>query len=626
MKNYLLITTLLLLGSFQLKAQSDLKNIAKKADNAIFTIITYDSNGDEVGKACGFFIDTTGRAIGRAHIFKSAKKAVAILDNGRKLKVKRLISIDRISNTALFKVKKNKKGYNFFADNYVTPIDNEEVLVLKNIEKKNSKVDLGKLRKIVKIEGFGELTELEQNINKENDGCPVINRNGKLIGVAADINLNNINYSLNYKGLSIRNQSLINFNGEKKLPGHKKTKFPPLRDFYTVYADILEENYEEALEEIKSHLNDQASAIVDEKDRRMVLFLKAFVERKLRLFNDAKSTYTKILEIKVDDEIAFLQRAGLKVKMGDLESAGKDLEESIASTKTNQALVKKLQGDLFVKLEDLKKADLLYVEAQNLGYGKYDLFRERSKIYVKKGVFNKANELINMAITANPYNSELYVLRGEIRAEMGKTEEAMEDFDKSEKMGNTNLASMKIIARTRLESKDNEGAIKTLEKAHTINSVDPDILLLRGKAFNEIQSYEQAKRNLDKLLSMDSYNAKAYYERGKTHLALSMMEESLTDFTKALQLNPDFVGAYLDRGVTLGLIGKYYEAIKDFENVIALDPKNEAGHHNLGLAKFQVKNRPAACKAWQKADELGHEDSKQFLEKYCSARSFSQRR
>lgn len=617
MKKSIRIFLILSIISQLATAQSLLKNIAQKADNAVFTIIAYNKAGAEIDRGCGFFIDTTGRAIGRAHIFRNAYKAIAVLDDGRKLKVKKVVAMDYISNTALFNIKKDKKGYEFFKDEYVSPVNNEEVMILKNVDKKNSKIDLGNLKRIVYIEGFGDLTELEQNIEKSNDGCPVINREGKLIGIASKMSGNKMNYSVNYEGLSLRNKTLIDFAGDKRLPGNKKTKFPPLRAFTPVYESILQGNYNSALDELQKHLSNSYSAITDNQDKRAVLFLKAFIEKKLGQFENAKETYTNILEIKVDDELAFLERAKLKIKLGEINSAGKDLEESLGSTSENKASLKKLQGDVYSKLGDFRKAEKLYLEAQNMGYAKYDLFEQRSKIAIKSGTFDKARDLINQAIEVNPYDARLYVLRGEINAELGNADEATSDFEQSDNIGYPNIESLKIMARAKIKIEDYEGAIKTLEQAYKLNKDDPELLLLRGQSFNIIRSFEEAKTNLDKLIRFDAFNSEAYYHRGKTHLALRMMDESLADFTKAIRLNPNYTEAFLDRGVAFGLIGNFETAIKDFEKVVELDTESAEGHYNLGLAQFQLKNLPKACESWNKSKNLGFDDSKQYINQYC---------
>ncbi len=326
----------------------------------------------------------------------------------------------------------------------------------------------------------------------------------------------------------------------------------------------------------------------------------------------------------MDDPVAYLERGRLKIKMGELESGEADLAAARSFGKSEQqAIIRKTQGDIYQKLRDTDKANQMYDEAEQLGYEHYDIYMDRARVKLIEKDYPAAKDYLSKAINRNPYDPDLYVLRGEIQAELGMKEEAAADFDQSRAMGASELTTMKVMARSNIKMAEFEEAIHVLEEAIKIDPEDADILLLRGQAFNEIQAYNIAKESLDNLIIQDPFLAEAYYERGKTHIALSFFEKALLDLTKAIRLRPDYVGAMLDRGVAYGLTGNYNEALEDFKNVLALDPKNKEALYNKGLALYQMRSYIEACATWQKTADMEHEGSSKNLKKLCSKKELA---
>ena len=524
--------------------------------------------------------------------------------------------MDPIADLALFKVKKQSASFSFFRDQYVQPITDEEVAVYKNISKNRSKLDLGNIKRVITIEGFGELSELEQDISEENDGCPVINGEGNLVGVASKSLNSEKNYSLNFQSLQKTNFEFINEKGERKLPGNKKSKFPPARDFIPIYIHILNDEFQEALilleKEMSADLLENYTS-----NKKQLYFLKAFLEKKLDRTEDALKSYTQILEIDLNDANAYLERAKLKTQIGKFEEAGTDLEKSLKLGAADKVETRMAQADLLVKLRNYQAADRIYKELEFKVSNKKEFYKKRARVYLKLEMYQSAKDLLNKAIDLNPYDTDLYVMRGEANANLNLKDQAESDFNQGGVFEENNMARLKSIARSNLKMEDYEETMHALESAVKINPQDAEVLLLRGKAFNKIESYEDAKTNLDELIRKDPYLSEAYYQRGKSHMALSMMDESIKDFTKAVKLKPDYSGAYLDRGIAFGLIGDYNHALEDFEKVIELEPSNVKGHYDKALVLYKTKNLPGACKSWERAASLGDEASSKRIEEFC---------
>ena len=79
----------------------------EKAKNAVFSIISYDAEGNILHSGNGFFINEGGEALSDYAVFEGAQKAVVITPDGNKQEVSTIIGANEMYDIVHFKVKLN---------------------------------------------------------------------------------------------------------------------------------------------------------------------------------------------------------------------------------------------------------------------------------------------------------------------------------------------------------------------------------------------------------------------------------------------------------------------------------------------------------------------------------------
>ena len=87
--------------------------------------------------------------------------------------------------------------------------------------------------------------------------------------------------------------------------------------------------------------------------------------------------------------------------------------------------------------------------------------------------------------------------------------------------------------------------------------------------------YEAAMEDSEAAIKRDRRNAYAYCTRAVTRIAFDAHDDAITDFDRAIKLKPDFAHAYHQRGLAKQALGQQEAAQADFEKAKELDPDIE---------------------------------------------------
>jgi len=183
---YIIKTTIALLLfciSTQLYSQNA-STIYNKVKTAVFKIELLD-NSDEVFQiGTGFFISPDGIGISNFHVFEGAKKARIVTYDGKVYNITRTLSWDKNSDLLKFKIDKPKgKTFNFIAQESRSVITGEKVYVIGNPKGLNFSISDGIVSSKRNIEKIGDIIQTTVPISSGNSGSPLINMNGKFIGI-----------------------------------------------------------------------------------------------------------------------------------------------------------------------------------------------------------------------------------------------------------------------------------------------------------------------------------------------------------------------------------------------------------------------------------------------------------
>lgn len=164
---------MLLLSCQNMRAQTA---AARKAAAQVFTLTSYDANGQPIGHANGFVVGADGSAIGPWDVLEHASRAEATDAQGRKHEVEALMGANSIYNIAKFRI---SAASSFKGLPLAKGSDGQTAWV---VSANGTLANAG----IKSVETFMDRYSyclLSASADESKNGCPVVNGNGAVVGM-----------------------------------------------------------------------------------------------------------------------------------------------------------------------------------------------------------------------------------------------------------------------------------------------------------------------------------------------------------------------------------------------------------------------------------------------------------
>ena len=224
---------LLLLGAWgeTVRAQEDLPALIKKIQPAVVTIIGYSADDKHIRLGSGFFVSEDGQVITAWHVLQGVARAELKLPRGERYPLTTVLAEDQKAD--LLKLSVHIPGGTPFlkvAD--IRPQVGEHVLVVGSPMGLEESVSEGLVSAIRNIKDRGEFLQISAPISPGSSGGPVVNLQGRVIGVAAfQVRGQNINFAvLGGRILALRDgppRPLVSHpDGQKSLPARPSIQVP----------------------------------------------------------------------------------------------------------------------------------------------------------------------------------------------------------------------------------------------------------------------------------------------------------------------------------------------------------------------------------------------------------------
>jgi tetratricopeptide (TPR) repeat protein len=147
-------------------------------------------------------------------------------------------------------------------------------------------------------------------------------------------------------------------------------------------------------------------------------------------------------------------------------------------------------------------------------------------------------------------------------------------------------------------------AIAEFQAAAKISATEPNVNFGLGYLYWKQHKYDEAKSALEAELSVDPDHAQAWAYLGDIALKRNDLANALPLLTKAIQLNNDLRVAHLDMGAILTEQKRYQEALAALLRAEKLDPSQPDAHYRLARLYRDMGNNAASQKEFAKVREL----------------------
>ena len=177
---------------------------------------------------------------------------------------------------------------------------------------------------------------------------------------------------------------------------------------------------------------------------------------------------------------------------------------------------------------------------------------------------------------------ELYKERGDLRAELGLYNEAIDDYKKALEL-NPNYNEAKQALKRTENDLDIHNFINNNSLIENDSGKDSGYYFDKAYKFYEEGKYKESIVYYSKTIELDPNNSTAYNNRGVAKYCLGQYEEAIKDYDKAIEIDPNYRNAYNNRGLAKKNLGQYKDALKDYKKALELDPNNEYARKNIQI-------------------------------------------
>ena len=483
---------------------------SKKAAQAVFTLKTFKSDGTLLGSANGVFVSENGEAVSCFTPFRGADRAVVIDAQGKEWPVETMIGASDMYDVAKFKVAAKKPTALVTG----TVASGAAVWLLPYSVKKDPVCVSGTVSKAEQFQGSYNYYTLTLQAQEQQQGCPILNEEGQVVGLAqaaADQN------SATSYAVSAPFAVSLHTNGLSMSDAALKTVHIPL---------AIPDKYDDALLALfmgASGMNAQQYA--------------DYVNRFIAHYPNATDGY--------------VYRARLEVAANEFAKADEDMKKA-------------------VKVAETKDDDVHYQYAQ-LIYQKELL---QSDHPYAEWSLQRALEESKLAYASNP--QPVYRLQqAQILYSQKLYDEAYAVYEELSKGDLRGPDIFLAAAQCKLQTGDKRAAIAQLDSAMSTFSrpyVKTAVPYLRAHAqlSMELRRYQLAINDMNDLVALEPNSAELWAEKASYELRVNLFDEALKSAQEVLRLDPQSSDGYLMTGIVQCQKGNKQEGMQNLRKAQSL--------------------------------------------------------
>lgn len=550
--------------AFLVAAQKKAPKWMDKQRKAVVTVTTFNRDNQQIASGNGFFVTETGEALSAYSLFKDAARAVVKDADGREMEVTRILGADELYDVIRFRVDAPKRVV--FLPLSAEPVaKGTAVYLLPYSQGKVTKFGQGVVTEVSKLKDPYSYYKMSMPLEPGEANAPLLTETGEVFGLAQE------------------DASGKNTDSYAVSAGYANSlSIAPADIFNTMYSSI----------------GIKKAWPADVEQAQVALFLSGNVQ-------DAKSYLATL-----DDFIAtFPESADGYLSRANHYAFRR--AELAPSAEGQRALLDKALDDLEIAARYTeKKSDNLYDRAKLI----YNIALSDTTL---KGdaVWNTsvAMETVQRAIDEN--DQPLYhQLRGDIRFNDGKYEEAYEDYMTVNRSDMAVASSWYMAAKAKQNLPNaNFGELIALLDSAVVACGNPPSAEAASYILERIDLKLKLMNYIGALADYDLYytvmkgevNDSFYYYREQAKFRLGDLEGALADIRQALRMSPDDPVYHAEEASVFLRQEKYDEALNSVANALKLAPDFAACHRLRGICYLRQQKKEEARAALQKAKELG---------------------
>lgn len=170
-----------------LASDAHLVRVTRIVQRAVVKITTYDAENKRLGIGSGFFVDKDGGLITNYHVINGAYAAIVKTYDGNEHPIQRVLAYNKTADLVKVNVKVPEKSVQHIEVIPDVPKIAERILVVGNPLGLDQSVSEGIVSAVREFPNIGKIFQMSAPASRGSSGSPVINMDGKVIGVVSFI-------------------------------------------------------------------------------------------------------------------------------------------------------------------------------------------------------------------------------------------------------------------------------------------------------------------------------------------------------------------------------------------------------------------------------------------------------
>ena len=227
---------------------------------------------------------------------------------------------------------------------------------------------------------------------------------------------------------------------------------------------------------------------------------------------------------------------------------------------------------------------------------------------IGKKEFDKAKELLEPALKADPENVELLKLSGLVASNDEDWQKARSNFETVVKFKPEDATSWFYLASAYDRLGDFVSAKNAYIKVIDLRSGYMEAYKSLCVILMKMNEPENAIKYAVIANAIEPDDYIFHFVIGTAYMKLKEFQKSIEPFKRALEKEPDNIGTLNSLGTAYMAVGNSEDAIKCYKRALELRPNSPMAYYNIGSAYQIQQNHEEACIYLEKACELDNED------------------
>ena len=269
--------------------------------------------------------------------------------------------------------------------------------------------------------------------------------------------------------------------------------------------------------------------------------------------------------------------------------------------------------DYYISRSDKKKTEYAITAALNQHPNHSVFLLKKAQHLISVDKTTEALQLLGDLEKIDPYNTEVYMIKGAVYSQLNKFEKAIEAYKQS-LIDDSNSSEVYTNIAFEYENLGKyEQAINYLKLALERDVDDYGLLYELSFCYEIIGKQESGLNFFLDFLNEYPYSKEGWYNLGMLYSSLELYEKAIQSYEYALAIDEHFLSVILSKAHSLSSLGEHQQAIHTYKEALKLDKHDASTYYLVGENYANLEEYPKAIEYYKKCLKLDDKHSDAWI-------------